>query len=198
MARRDVALHRHGALGGQRVVLAHEAHQVVFEQQRQVQPVGRLRPVADDDVKLTLGQRALVVVGDAQRVHHQPRMRRLGAEPRGHVGQEAHRQVVGQREVEGHCARGGLELLRAREHAVDLEQRAARAVAQLQRPLGRHHAAALAHEDGVGKHLAQPAQGGADGGLGLVHAHCHAGDAAFGHQGDQHAQQVGVDRGVGA
>src|SRR5690606_23837876 len=48
--------------------------------------------------------------------------------------------------------------------------------------------------DGVGEGLAQAAQGGADGRLRLVHPHRGARDAALGHQRDQHAQQVGVDR----
>jgi hypothetical protein len=111
----------------------------------------------------------------------QARQQRERDEVVGHDGEAA----FGDRRIEG---RGRLQSL------LEREQRRAQRSGQRERALGRLHAAALAHQQGIAEVRAQLPQRIADGGLRQAHARARAADAAFGQQRVQHGQQVHVQR----
>ena len=194
----QVALGAELALGGPRMVLGHEADDVVLQQRGAVQVLGRLGPVADHDVDRAVLQGQLVVVLRAERLRDQARIRRLRAEAAHHLREEGRRQVVGHRDGEAALRRRRIEALAGVQQAVEQAQRGLRLRGRGERARRRHHGVLVAHQQRVVEDLAQPLERRADGGLRLVHPDRGARNALLGDQRAQHAQQIGLEGIVGA
>ncbi|EPZ87374.1 hypothetical protein BURCENK562V_C1167 [Burkholderia cenocepacia K56-2Valvano] len=174
--------------------IAHQADDFVDEQVRQVQLLGRLGPVADDDVELAVFQRELVVERGAERMELERRIRRGLAEAFDDGRDEQHVQVVGAADPVAADRRGRIEVVLLELDALDFTQRVLHGLEQAQPVFGRHHAGFAAHQQRVAGDVAQAPQRGADRRLRLVQFDGRARDAALHQQGVQDAQEVRVDR----
>ncbi len=194
----QIALGRPGARrhARGRVILGHQADDLVGHQPAQVQLARRLQPVADHQVDLPLRQAAPVVEGARQRQQLEPRLRRLVLEMRHQLGQEQRVEVVARGDAEGQRRLGGREAARAgpgAEQPVGVLQQAAGRLQQLQGRLGGRHAVARAHQQRIAGERAQPLELGAHRRLRAAQAHGGTGDAAFGDQGLQHPDEMKLD-----
>ncbi|CAI8943815.1 hypothetical protein EMIT0158MI4_30376 [Burkholderia ambifaria] len=194
MRRVQVLVEREPAALRERMRVAHQADDFVDEQVRQVQLLGRLGPVADDDVELAVFQRELVVERGAERVELERRIRRGLAEALDDGRHEQHVQVVGAADPVAADRRGRVEIVLLELDALDFTQCVLHRFEQAQPVFGRDHAGLPAHEERIAGDVAQAPQRGADRRLRLVQFDGRARDAALHQQGVQDAQEVRVDR----
>ena len=113
-----------------------QADQFVFDQQRQVQVLRRLRPVADHDVEVALRQRALVVELRRPAAAHPVAPAALPAKPPPQPARKDAAMKSGE-PIRKVCWRQrGVELPVAGAHGIQLRQCAPGTLAQRQGPVG--------------------------------------------------------------
>ncbi|MNS97425.1 hypothetical protein D3C72_1317560 [compost metagenome] len=198
MRRAQVGLRGEPARLVMHAVPRHHADHLVLQQYRQVQMLRRVGPVADHDIDGALRQRLLVVEGGGQRNRREPRVRCHAPELPHDVGKEGRRQVIGHGYRKALLGGGGIEAVVRYQQVVQRAECRLRVAGDLQGALGRHHDVLLAREQRVVEDRAQPLERRADGRLRLVQADRGARHALLGDQDAQHAQQVGIERVVGA
>ena len=187
------------AAAHRRVLLGHQAHDLVAEQPAQVQFARRLQPVADDEVDIAGGEVAAVVVVLVQRHQLQAHARGAVFHLRHQRRQEQRVEVVAGRDAEGQRAGRGVEAGAARrtcmraEQALGLLQHARGRVQQLQGGLGGPHLLAGPHQQRVARQRPQALELRADGGLRAGQPHGGARNAAFGDHGVQDPDEMEVD-----
>ncbi len=190
----QVLVEREAAALRERMRVGNETHDLVDEQVRQMQLLGRLRPVADDDVELAVLEREFVVEGGAERMEFERRVGRGDPEPLDDRRHEQHVQVVRAADAIAAHRRRRIEVVLLDLDALDFAQRVLGRFEQAQAVFGGHHAGLAAHEQRVAGDVAQAPQRRADRRLRLVQLDGGARDAALHQQGMQDAQQVGIDR----
>ena len=184
-----------GAARGE-VVGADEADDLVGEQPADVQLGGRLQPVADDQIDLAAGEPGAVVELGRQRVDGDAGAGRLLAQPGDEGGQEERVDVVAGGDAEldlGRAGREGAAAGLAAEELLGAAQQGFGRLHQLQRDLGRHHAAARPHQQRVADQCAQPLELCADDRLGGGQVHRGPRDTAFGDHGVEDPDEMKLD-----
>ncbi|CAM2159551.1 hypothetical protein PT2222_50389 [Paraburkholderia tropica] len=190
----QVLIEREPAALGERMRVAHQADDLVDEQIREVQLLGRLGPVADDDIELAFFEREFVIERGTERMEFERGVGRGLAETLDDGGHEQHVQIVGATDAVAANGRSRIEIMLLETDAFDFAQRVLHRFEQAQTVFGRHHARLAAHEQRIARDVAQTAQRGTDCGLGLIELDGRARDAALHQEGVQDAQEVRVDR----
>ena len=131
----------------------------------------------------------------AQRIDFEPRVRRRLAKLRDHGRHEEVVQIIRRGHAERAARAAGIEIAMRRRDEIHFTQHALRGSQQRFAIFGRHHARLAAHEDRIVQRLAQFAQRGADGGLGLIQTQRGLRDAALDQQRAQHAHEPDIERG---
>jgi xanthine dehydrogenase small subunit len=194
MLRGNVVVGADRLLFRQWMPVAQHAHHFVVEQGRGAQIFRRIRPVADDHIKLAFFQQALKINIERQRAHVETTIRHLDAKAVNQIRQKEGVEIIRRTDTEYTLRLRGIEWLGLNQNAVDGVERRARWRDERLGALGRRHAAAGAHQQFITRDFTQPLERAADGRLRDTEPVRRARHAFFLQYQIQHAQQMGVQR----